>query len=135
MKNKFLLSLGLVASVVCGSNAQAFPVYAQAVVNPFQVAGQLTNTGIQPLFCSIRVQGLRNDGISQWAFSNVAVYPGMSGFAYAYTSAPFIFVNGQAFADCRIIGPYGLTAEEVSALENQHSVAVAEESELLPNRF
>ncbi len=96
-------NFGLAAFAVLAfssSAAHAFTVYAQTFVTPFQVTGQVHNVFPQTLFCSIRVQGIRSDGFPVWTQANVPVYPGTTGFAYVYTSYPFQFVNGLAFADC-----------------------------------
>lgn len=110
------MALALGVSALSASSAHAFAIYAQAIVNPHQVVGQVMNSFPQPVVCAIRVQGLRNDGMALWANANVAIYPGNYGYAYVYTSYPFAFVNGQAWADCRFMGPYGLMDEELEAL-------------------
>lgn len=81
------------------------------MVTPFQVTGQVMNSFPQALFCHIRVQGMRNDGFVVWGNASTVVYPGMTGFAYVYTSYPFQFVNGQAWADCNY-GGYGIFHED-----------------------
>jgi|GEM_PF-678594 len=111
-----VLALVLGVAAISATPAHAFSVYAQAVVNPFQVAGQVMNSFPQPVFCAIRVQGIRNDGMALWANANAGIYPGMYGYAYVYTSYPFNFVNGQAWADCNYMGRYGLSPEELALI-------------------
>ncbi len=111
-----VLTLVFAVSVLVAAPAHAFSVYAQAVVNPYQVAGQVMNSFPQPVFCSIRVQGVRNDGFTLWATANTGIYPGMYGYAYVYTSYPFNFVNGQAWADCSFAGRFGFSEEELALI-------------------
>ncbi len=87
-------------------SAHAFSIYAEAIVNSNRVVGQVLNSFSQPVFCSIRVEGMRNDGVTLWARSDVGIYPGHYGYAYVHTSYPYAFVNGQAWADCRYSGLY-----------------------------
>ncbi len=110
MRKQLLVGLGILAALIitfATPKAHAFPVFAQAFIGPYQVSGQVLNQMGQPLYCSIRVQGIRNDGFSVWAYSNALVYPGTNAFAYVYTGYPFNFINGQAFADCNFAGFFG----------------------------
>lgn len=95
-----VLAWGVLAFIPAKSFA--FPSPSSVWVHPNQVSVTVFNIFNAPISCLGQVQGLRNDGLVQYAsFSMTMIPPGLSEYFYIYSYLPGIFfVNGFAGVDC-----------------------------------
>ena len=104
IKSLALIALSVVALTGTAREASAFMVLAQAQITPNMITGQVYNEFPRPMRCSVRVNGLRNDGFVQTAWAQITLMPGAFEYAYVYTTNyPLYFINGEAFADCHYL--------------------------------
>jgi len=100
MSKKLGLAL-LLAVGFASSQAHAFELFAQVVVQPNFTSAEACNT-VAPvvIYCQVTTYGQLQNG--EWinAFNNVPLVPGECAYAYNYANAPFFFINGHAQAFC-----------------------------------
>ena len=98
------LALSTLSLAVSAPKASAFMVQAQIQISANTVTAEVYNALAQTLVCGVRVDGQRNDGFVENSFAQLVLTPGAYEYAYVYTTYPFLFINGQAFADCNFSG-------------------------------